>query len=134
MGETPVVMYEAPHRLRACLRDLQTVCGDERRVTVGRELTKRFEEVATLRLADAQAWLQEDAHREQGEFALVVHAPEKVRETGGLDDVTLKWLDVALETMSVRDAVRLVTRATGLPKDLVYNTALARSEDGKASD
>lgn len=131
-GNAPVVMYEAPHRLRACLRDLLAVCGDERRVTIGRELTKRFEEVATLRLADTQAWLQDDTHREQGEFALVVHAPAQEQQASGLDDATLKWLDVALEAMSVRDAVRLVTRATGLPRDAVYDTALARSAERKA--
>ena len=133
-GEAPVVMYEAPHRLRACLRDLLAVCGAERSVTIGRELTKRFEEVATIRLADAEAWLQGDAHREQGEFALVVHAPERVKEAGGLDEATLKWLDAALDAMSVRDAVRLVTRATGLPRDMVYETALARSGERKAQD
>lgn len=126
-GEAPVVMYEAPHRLRACLRDLLAVCGGERSVTIGRELTKRFEEVATLRLADAEAWLADGAHREQGEFALVVHAPERQRETAGLDEAALKWLDSALEAMSVRDAVKLVARATGLPRDAVYAAALARS-------
>ena len=129
VGEAPVVMYEAPHRLRACLRDLQAVCGDERRVTVGRELTKRFEEVATLPLAQALAWLDADAHREQGEFALIVHAPERAPQAIDMDAATLKWLDAALEAMSVRDAVRLVTRATGLPKDLVYQAALARNAE-----
>ncbi|MCB5363689.1 16S rRNA (cytidine(1402)-2'-O)-methyltransferase [Pusillimonas sp. CC-YST705] len=131
-GETPVVLYEAPHRLRACLRDLHAICGDERLVTIGRELTKRFEEVATLRLAQAEAWLEADTHREQGELALVVHAPERAQVATGLDESVLKWLDAALESLSVRDAVKLVTRATGLPKDIVYSAALARNADREA--
>lgn len=62
----PVVMFESPHRLAATLADLLEVCGPARLVTVARELTKRFEEIATFPLSEAAAWLAADPHREQG--------------------------------------------------------------------
>ena len=47
-------MFESPHRLAATLADLLEVCGPARKLTVARELTKRFEEIATFALARAR--------------------------------------------------------------------------------
>ena len=43
-------------------------------MTVGRELTKQFEEVATVPCGELPAWLSADSQRTRGEFALVLHA------------------------------------------------------------
>src|SRR5699024_9689007 len=75
-GHMPVVMFETPHRLRAALSDLCLVAGPRRRLTIARELTKRFEEIDTVWLGDAPDWLEAGHHRGQGEFVLIVHAPE----------------------------------------------------------
>ena len=65
--ELPLVLYEAPHRVTALLRELHTVAPDAR-VAVCRELTKRHEEVLTGRPAEVAAQLAEP----RGEFTLVV--------------------------------------------------------------
>src|SRR4051794_12678372 len=70
----PVVLYESPHRIAATLEDLAARFGGEREIVIGRELTKKFEEVARLALAAAPAWLEERAERRQGEFVLVLAA------------------------------------------------------------
>ena len=66
-----VVLLEAPHRIEALAQAL-AVLG-ERRVTLGRELTKQFEQIETLKAQDLAAWLTEKPERQRGEFALVVH-------------------------------------------------------------
>lgn len=127
----PTVMFESPHRLAATLRDLLEVCGPERTVTVARELTKRFEEIATLPLGEAADWLQASPQRAQGEFVLIVQAPETAVDTGvtaAADDV----LRALLEKLSVRDAARIAARITGAPRDALYSRALAlRGETGQ---
>jgi len=126
----PIVLFEAPHRLAATLADLLEICGPQRALTVARELTKRFEEIATLPLGRADAWLREEAHRGQGEFVLIVHeapapaADENQEEAAGAQADGL--LDALLETVSVRDAARVAARVTGLPRDVLYARALAR--------
>ena len=70
-----VVLYEAPHRLVATLGDLASALGSDRRVAVGRELTKLHEQVWRGTLAEAQAWAE--AVTPKGELVLVVDgAPE----------------------------------------------------------
>ncbi len=122
----PVLMFESPHRLAATLADLLQVCGPERRLTVARELTKRFEEIVTFPLAEAAAWLAGDAHREQGEFVLILHAAAPSPDAGPADPALDRLLDALLESVSVRDAARIAAKATGQPRDALYQRALAR--------
>ena len=53
MARHPSVIYEAPQRIAATLRDLADHCGGDRKVAVCRELTKRFEETWHGTLAEA---------------------------------------------------------------------------------
>lgn len=122
----PVVMFESPHRLAAALKDLLEVCGPERVLTIARELTKRFEEVATLPLSRAAQWLEGGSHRAQGEFVLIVHQANTPEAREDIDEATLELLDVLLETVSVRDAARVAAKVSGLPRDVLYAAALER--------
>ena len=125
-----VVFYEVPHRIRASLEDLHHLLGDDRLVTCARELTKRFEEIHTFPLSDAMAWLDAHAHREQGEFVVIIHP---IAHAGASLDEEIDfskvdpWVDALLETLSVRDVAKLVAKVTGLGRDVVYARALMRS-------
>jgi 16S rRNA (cytidine1402-2'-O)-methyltransferase len=69
----PIIFYEAPHRLREMLEDLLTVLGD-RRISVSRELTKRFEE--TKRGCISQLVDDFTQERPRGEFVITVAGSE----------------------------------------------------------
>ena len=112
------VILEAPHRIEALARALAVLQG--RLVTVGRELTKQFEEIATLPAQDFTAWLDAGPQRTRGEFALVLHsasAPE------GLDD-SLRILTLLLAELPLKTAVRLAADISGAPRNELYDTAL----------
>ena len=123
------VFYEAPHRIIASIHDVLEVVGPMRLVTFARELTKRFEELATMPLVEAAAWLVADPHREQGEYVVIIH-PEAVVQTVELEIEESAsvdaWLDALLETLSVRDVARIAAKATGQPRDALYARTLAR--------
>lgn len=123
------VFYEAPHRIVASIADAMVVLGPMRKVTFARELTKRFEEIASMPLAEASDWLGADTHREQGEYVVILHPPVvmldealELEESASVD----AWLDALLESMSVRDVARIAAKATGQPRDALYARALAR--------
>lgn len=117
----PVVIYEAPHRVAETLRDLKEKFGDAREVVVGRELTKKFEELARLPLGEAPQWLAARAERTLGEFVLVL-APGAAQERRALDPD--KVLEVLLEAVAPSEAARLAARITGAPKNVLYRKAI----------
>ncbi len=121
-----VVLLEAPHRLEALAHAL--ACLGTRLVTVGRELTKQYEEVCTVNAADLGAWVAADANRLRGEFVLVVHpgAPASV----GVDNRILALL---LEELPLKSAVRLAADITGEARNALYTRALALQQERQAS-
>lgn len=118
------VLLEAPHRIETLARDLSTL--GERRLTVGRELTKQFEEIATVTCADFPGWLQAEPHRSKGEFALVLHPTAATEATPDqLPPQTLRVLQLLLAELPVKSAARLCADITGTPKNTLYQAALA---------
>lgn len=117
----PVIFYEAPHRVLATVRALLEKFGPEREIVIARELSKKFEEVARMRLAEAPAWLAAGPHRQQGEFVLVVGpgAEKRAELAEGL-----RVLKLLLEKLPAGDAAKLAARITGLPRNALYRAAL----------
>lgn len=125
------VLLEAPHRIEALAKDLAAL-GD-RPITVGRELTKQFEEVAQMPASGFPAWLQGGAHRTRGEFVLLVH-PQAAAESGAFDATTLRTLDLLLAELPVKSAVKLCADITGAPRNALYQAALARRQASDEED
>jgi 16S rRNA (cytidine1402-2'-O)-methyltransferase len=67
-----MVFYEAPHRIVECLQDICLLLGEARKVTLARELTKRFETICQKPAADLLAWILSDENQQRGEIVLVV--------------------------------------------------------------
>ncbi|MBH2018544.1 MAG: 16S rRNA (cytidine(1402)-2'-O)-methyltransferase [Burkholderiales bacterium] len=112
------VILEAPHRIEALARAMAVLQG--RLVTVGRELTKQFEEIATLPAQDFSAWLDAGPQRTRGEFALVLHA--SAPHEGG--DDSLRVLQLLLAELPLKTAVKLAADITGAARNELYETAL----------
>ena len=114
-----VVLLEAPHRIEALAQAL-AVLG-QRPITLGRELTKQFEQIETLPAQDLSAWLAEKPERLRGEFVLVLHdAP--------VDDSTgegLRVLQLLLPELPLKTAVKLAAEISGESKNTLYDLALA---------
>ena len=113
-----VVLLEAPHRIEALAQALAAL--GPRLMTVGRELTKQFEQIDTLAAQDFSAWLAEKPDRQRGEFVLVLHdAP-----VAGPAGEGLRVLQVLLSEMPLKTAVKLAAEITGESRNQLYEQAL----------
>ena len=117
-----IVLYESPHRAASTLADLAAALGPDRRVAVGRELTKLHEEVRRSTLTEAAAWAA--AKEPVGELVLVVEgAPAPAPATTA--DVESAVAAALADGLSARDAAARVTIALGVPKREAYAVAVA---------
>ena len=116
------VFLEAPHRIEAVAKDLQVLGA--RMLTVGRELTKQFEDVALLPASDFSDWLKAAPQRSKGEFALVLHPMPQ--ENTGLGEAE-RVLDLLLLELPVKTAVKLAADISGAPRNRLYELALQKT-------
>jgi 16S rRNA (cytidine1402-2'-O)-methyltransferase len=116
-----LVFYEAPHRVAETVADLAEVLDGERTLVIARELTKLFEQIAVLPLAEAGAWLAADDNRRRGEFVLIVSG---ATPHDGLDTESERILRLLLAEMPVKQAAKLAAAITGLGRNAFYERAL----------
>ena len=121
-----MILHEAPHKLKTTLADLREAFGDDRRISLCRELTKLNEEVLRLTLAEAAAYYEENAPR--GEYVLVVEGAEE----GSTAD-SVFWADMTVpdhvayyveKGMTKKDAIKAAAKDRGVPKNEVYQQVL----------
>ncbi len=117
------VLFEAPHRIESLAGELHEVLPDGR-VTVCRELSKQFENIASLPVAELTSWLKADAHRQRGEFVLVVHARPASQEALGITPQVAALLAELVAHVPVKQAAALVADVLGLPRKALYDDAL----------
>lgn len=122
-----IILYEAPHHLKKTLQELFDTLGD-RRITLCRELTKKFEEVMPTTLAESICYYEKEAPR--GEYVLVIEGKslgdkEKEKQTD--------WQEISIEEhmemyekkgLERKECMKAVARDRGISKREVYKYLL----------
>ena len=125
-----LVIYEAPHRVRDTVVHLNEVLEGQRTLVVAREITKKFESIARMTLAEAPAWFAADPNHERGEFVLLVDASPVISATvheSGID--TRRLLAALVAELPPARVARVAAAVTGLPREVLYAQALAMKGD-----
>ena len=119
--ERTMIFYEAPHKLRKTLSDLEKLLGKERRIALCRELTKVHEEVWRTTVGEAAAHYRENEPR--GEFVLVVEgaqAPAAPEQEYTLEDAVEMARSLAAGGLSASEAAKEAAKETGFKKGEIY--------------
>ncbi|PAV47721.1 16S rRNA (cytidine(1402)-2'-O)-methyltransferase [Pseudomonas sp. HAR-UPW-AIA-41] len=125
-----LLFYEAPHRLLESVEDMLAVFGPERPALLARELTKTFETLKGLPLAELREFIAADSNQQRGECVLLVGGWQAPEGEEAVSAESLRVLDLLLAEMPVKRAAALAAEITGVRKNLLYQAALERQ--GKA--
>ena len=129
LGAQPraVVLREAPHRIAELAAALAPL-GD-RPVTLARELTKQFEEIATVPAQGAAAWVAASAQRNRGEYVVLLHPAPVATDAVATEGLRVLGLLLA-EKLPLKTAARLASDITGASKNALYDAGLAAKNAG----
>lgn len=124
-----IILYEAPHHLKATLAELMDALGD-RKITLCRELTKKFETVMPTTLADAISFYEENEPK--GEYVLVLEGKSlKLRK----EEKQKEWQQLSIEEhmefyeeqgIDHKEAMKKVAKDRGISKRDVYQYLLEK--------
>lgn len=116
-----LVFYEAPHRIVESVKIMQEIFGDNRRITIARELTKQFEQIVRDALSTINEKLENGEIKIKGEFVLIV---EGAQESSITDTEILHINQILSEKLSPKEAAGLTAKITGKKKNEVYKLVL----------
>lgn len=120
-----MIIYEAPHRLIKTLEELRGVLGDDRRIAVCKELTKKHETVYRDTIAGAEAYYTENEPR--GEYVLVIEGRDRQEIIRKEQE---SWLSMSVEEhleyylnqgIDKKEALKAVAKDRGVSKREIYN-------------
>lgn len=118
-----MIFYEAPHKLLSTLQDLNTYFGENRRISMVRELTKIYEEVRRCTLAEAVAYYQEN--KPKGEFVLVIEGKQKEEEPElSLEEVVAQAKEMVENGVKATEAAKTLAKTTPFSKAEIYKNLL----------
>lgn len=115
--ESTLLLYESPYRVKDTLEVIQGI-DSERRITLGRELTKKFEQISTAKVTDMLELL-EDTIPLKGEFVILIEGQEAIE--------TSKWF----ESLSIHDHVEHYIQQNMKPKQAIKQVAKDRDVPSK---
>nr|WP_272891497.1 16S rRNA (cytidine(1402)-2'-O)-methyltransferase [Stutzerimonas stutzeri] len=121
-----LIFYEAPHRILESLCDFEAIFGGARVAVLGRELTKTFETLKGLPLAELRAWVEADSNQQRGECVLLVEGWQAPPGESAVSTEALRVLDLLLAEMPLKRAAAIAADITGVRKNLLYQAALER--------
>lgn len=125
-----LIFYEAPHRLRTVLQEMQKILGS-RAVVICRELTKRYEEYLRGTLDNVLELFSEDTYK--GEFVILI---EGMQETCGVhwtkEDYIEKVQKLTEQGIKKKAAIRMVAIQLGVPKRDVYQATIQTADYHKS--
>ena len=122
-----IILYEAPHRLRKTLKELYDNVGN-RRITLCRELTKKFETILPTMLEDALAYYE--AQEPRGEYVIVMEGKSRQEKR---EEEKESWQAMSIEEhmsyyekegMDQKSAMKQVAKDRGVAKREIYQYLL----------
>lgn len=121
-----MILYEAPHRLVKTLRELSVALGEDRSLTICKELTKKHETFRKTTFKEALQMYDDEENAPRGEYVLIVAG--KSRQEIEMEKKAF-WEDISIEEhlkryidegMSKKEAVKKVSEERDIPKREVY--------------
>ena len=128
--ERTIILYESPHHLKDTLKELEAALGEGRKLTVCRELTKKFEEAVPTTIADAEAFCVENDPR--GEYVLVLEgadpAVKEQEKRESFENMSIEEHVAKYEAQgeSHKEAMRKAAADRGISRRDVYNALIVK--------
>lgn len=114
--DATLILYEAPHRINKTLKDLGNILGNNRKISISREITKKYEEIYRGTIAE----LIEQENVYKGELVVVVEGNKETTEykTLTVEEHVKLYIEDGKSSM---DAIKIVAKERGMKKSEVYD-------------
>jgi 16S rRNA (cytidine1402-2'-O)-methyltransferase len=125
---TTWVFYESSHRILDSLKDMAMILPLDRQIVIARELTKLHETIVKTSLGNAVELVESNDNMRKGEFVVIVDGASIDKKEQLITPEQENVLAILLQECSIKTAVDLAVKITGVRKKLLYQAALDRAK------
>ena len=122
------IFFESPHHIRDTLKIIGQALEPERELMIGRELTKKFEQISFIRAADIPEWLTHSSSL-KGEFVVMVAGRSNSKDLVS-DDLLSLWVNALKPYLGSKEIAAVLSQTLPVSKKEAYQAAI----DSKAGD
>ena len=122
------IFFESPHHIQDTLKIIGQALEPERELMIGRELTKKFEQISFIRAADIPEWLTHSSSL-KGEFVVMV-AGRSISKDLVSDDLLSLWVNALKPYLGSKEIATVLSQTLPVSKKEAYQAAI----DSKAGD
>jgi 16S rRNA (cytidine1402-2'-O)-methyltransferase len=122
------IFFESPHHIRETMLLLTTTLEPERQVVICRELTKKFEQLISIKASEIVSWL-ETAESLKGEFIILVAGRQASAEEAPEHASLILWANTLSPYLSSKEIAAVLSQALGLTKKEAYQIALDAKDE-----
>ena len=118
MESRTVIFYEAPHRLLASLTDIKELFGEAQPLTIGRELTKQYQEMQRGTVAELLEIYQTRTPR--GEMCLLLPGRQNAQPTVAMEQIVSETAHLIKQGLDKKEAFKMKAHEYGIKKSILY--------------
>jgi 16S rRNA (cytidine1402-2'-O)-methyltransferase len=118
MESRTVIFYEAPHRLLASLTDIKELFGEAQPLTIGRELTKQYQEMQRGTVAELLEIYQTRTPR--GEMCLLLPGRKNAQPTVAMEQIVSETAQLIKQGLDKKEAFKMKAHEYGIKKSILY--------------
>jgi 16S rRNA (cytidine1402-2'-O)-methyltransferase len=111
--------YEAPHRIENSLKAIAQLLEKDRKILIAKELTKVFEEIHVISVADLPDWMS-SVKNWQGEFVIGIEGQPPTASPSSFDENTKNWIHAIGDKVGHKELSEIVSVVTGISKKDAY--------------
>ncbi len=114
------IIYESTHRILKCMQDMILILGENRQISIGRELTKTFETIKTGSVFEIKTFIESDSNQQKGEFVIAI-AGNQIVQSEGITTDQKQLMGLLAKELPPKKAAKITAEfLNGKSKD-IYN-------------
>ncbi|MFK8010612.1 MAG: 16S rRNA (cytidine(1402)-2'-O)-methyltransferase [Marinicellaceae bacterium] len=119
------IIYESTHRILKCLQDMLEILGEDRKISVGRELTKTFETIKLGTVSEIKHFIESDSNQQKGEFVIAISGSQVI-EKNDVTDQQKQLMTLLAKELPPKKAAKITAEFLKGKTKAIYNYFLQK--------
>jgi len=123
--ERTIIFYESSHRIEESLKNMIIIFGEDRKISIAKELTKIWEDIYISSAKNVLIWLKKEPLRYKGEWVLIVEGYKNIIDKKISEKIKIAYSMISKE-LSSKKSIEIISKLYKISKNELYEYILKK--------